>query len=119
MPINTSPCSDTPLVFQGFPVGHNQPPQHLNGYDVTILIDICKVVAAAENDGKLLPSQANVASEAEKAELLRRVKQRKDAQDACVRAEIILTCAEGESGNAIAQRLGVSKGLVSRWRLGK
>lgn len=41
-------------------------------------------------------------SEADKAELLRRVKQRKGAQDACVRAEIILAFAEGESGNSIS-----------------
>ena len=63
------------------------------------------------------PATVIVLSEAEKAELLRRVKQRKGAQDACVRAQIILACAEGESGNAIAQRLGVSKDLVSRWRM--
>jgi hypothetical protein len=55
---------DKPLIFQGPTVGHSQPPQHLNGYDVTILIDICKVVVAAESDGKLLPSQANVAKQA-------------------------------------------------------
>ncbi|WGQ03905.1 IS630 family transposase, partial (plasmid) [Pseudomonas amygdali pv. aesculi] len=62
------------------------------------------------------PATVIVLSEAEKAELLRRVKQRKGAQDACVRAEIILACAEGESGNSIAQRLNVSKDVVSRWR---
>ncbi|WP_019689905.1 P63C domain-containing protein [Pseudomonas fluorescens] len=55
---------DNPLVFQGPPVGHNQPPRQLNGYDVTILIDICKVVIAVENDGKLLPSQVNAARQA-------------------------------------------------------
>ncbi|KPZ13466.1 hypothetical protein ALO40_04566 [Pseudomonas syringae pv. viburni] len=35
------------------------------------------------------PATVIVLSEAEKAEPLRRVKQRKGAQDACVRAEII------------------------------
>ncbi len=51
------------------------------------------------------PATVIVLSEAEKAELIRRVKQRKGAQDACVRAQIIQACAEGESGNFIAQRL--------------
>ncbi len=40
------------------------------------------------------PATVIVLSEAEKAELIRRVKQRKGAQDACVRAQIILACAE-------------------------
>lgn len=42
------------------------------------------------------PATVIILSEPEKAELLRRVKQRKGAQDACVRAEIILARAEGE-----------------------
>jgi len=33
-----------------------------------------------------------------------------------LRAEIILACAAGETGNDIAQRLGTSKDVVSRWR---
>lgn len=51
-------------------------------------------------------------SETEKAELLRRIKLRKGAQDACLRAKIILACAAGESGNDIAQRsaLGYQQG---------
>lgn len=55
-------------------------------------------------------------SEADRAELLRRCNLRKGPQDACLRAEIILACAAGESGNDIAQRLGTSKDVVSRWR---
>lgn len=55
---------ENPLVFQGPSVGHTMPPRQLNGYDVTILIDICKVVIAAESDGKLLPSQMNAAKQA-------------------------------------------------------
>jgi hypothetical protein len=51
-----------------------------------------------------------------KSELLRRIKLRKGAQDARLRAEIIPACAAGESGNDIAQRLGTSKDVVSRWR---
>lgn len=56
-------------------------------------------------------------SEADNAVLLCRVNQRKGAQDASLRAEIILACADGESGNSIAQRLGVSKVVASRWRI--
>lgn len=63
------------------------------------------------------PATVIALSEADKAELLRRVNQRKGAQDASLRAEIILACADGESGNSIAQRLGVSKDVVSRWRV--
>lgn len=55
-------------------------------------------------------------SETEKLELVRRIKLRKGPQDARLRAEIILACAAGESGNDIAQRLGTSKDVVSRWR---
>lgn len=62
------------------------------------------------------PATIITLSEAEKTELLRRVKLREGAQDARLRAEIILACAAGESGNDIAQRLGTSKDVVSRWR---
>lgn len=62
------------------------------------------------------PASVITLSEAEKAELLRRIKLRKGAQDACLRAKIILAGAAGESGNDIAQRLGTSKDGVSRWR---
>ena len=62
------------------------------------------------------PATVITLSETENAELLRRIKLPKGAQDACLRAKIILACAAGESGNDIAQRLGTSKGAVSRWR---
>lgn len=62
------------------------------------------------------PATVITLSETEKSELLRRIKLRKGAQDARLRAEIILACAAGESGNDIAQRLGTSKDVVSRWR---
>jgi hypothetical protein len=40
-----------PLVFQAPTAGGNSPPpSKINGYDVTILIDICKAVLAAEAD---------------------------------------------------------------------
>lgn len=63
------------------------------------------------------PAAPIALSEADKAELLRRVNLRKGPQDACTRAKIILACSEGKSGNSIALRLGVSKDVVSRWRL--
>lgn len=53
-----------PLVFQGQPAGLNIPPQRIFGYDVTILIDICKAVVTAEGDGKLTERQKNVAHQA-------------------------------------------------------
>lgn len=44
---------ENPLVFQAPSAGGNSPPpSKVNGYDVTILIDICKAVVAAESDGR-------------------------------------------------------------------
>jgi hypothetical protein len=45
---------ENPLIFQAFTGGPNPPPSKVNGYDVTILIDVCKAVSAAEGDGKLI-----------------------------------------------------------------
>lgn len=42
-----------PLIFQGQPLGANIGPQTIYGYDVTILIDVCKAIQAAEAEGKL------------------------------------------------------------------
>ena len=54
-----------PLVFQWqSPGGNAQPPATVHGYDVTILIDICKAVLAADADGKLLARQVVVAKQA-------------------------------------------------------
>ncbi|MCH5508847.1 P63C domain-containing protein [Pseudomonas syringae] len=55
---------DKPIVFQGPSAGHNAPPRNVNGYDVTILIDVCKAIIDAERDGKLLSSQLNIAKQA-------------------------------------------------------
>jgi hypothetical protein len=52
---------ENPLIFQGQPAGPNIPPQRMFGYDVTILIDICKAVVDAEYAGKLTERQKNVA----------------------------------------------------------
>lgn len=62
------------------------------------------------------PATVITLSETERAELLRRIKLRKGAQDASLRAQIILASAAGESGNDIALRLGTSKDVVARWR---
>jgi hypothetical protein len=52
-----------PLIFQ-VRVGGPETLTQVHGYDVTILIDLCKTITNAEADGKLLRSQANVARQA-------------------------------------------------------
>ncbi|MEI9813951.1 MAG: P63C domain-containing protein [Acidobacteriota bacterium] len=55
---------DNPLVFNG-PTMVGQPPSRpIYGYDVTILIDVCKAIVTAEADGRLLKSQSNIAKQA-------------------------------------------------------
>ena len=54
-----------PLIFKGqAPVGNTSPTVPIYGYDVTILIDVCKAITTAESEGKLLTSQANIAKQA-------------------------------------------------------
>jgi hypothetical protein len=54
-----------PLIFKGPPVVGNMPPLGpIYGYDVTILIDVCKALIKAESEGKLLKSQRNIAKQA-------------------------------------------------------
>lgn len=54
-----------PVKFQWVSRGvERQPPSDLNGYDVTLLIDVCKAVITAESEGKLQASQANIARQA-------------------------------------------------------
>lgn len=54
-----------PIIFQSPTAGVNTPPlSKIHGYDVTILIDICKAIVAAESDGKLLKSQEGIAKQA-------------------------------------------------------
>ena len=56
---------ENPLKYQWVPRGaEKQPPGEFNGYDVTLLIDVCKAIATAENEGKLRPSQRGVAKQA-------------------------------------------------------
>lgn len=56
---------EKPLIFQMSSAVPNMPPTKVHGYDVTILIDICKAVLAAESAGKLRTNQANIAKQAQ------------------------------------------------------
>lgn len=42
-----------PLIFQGLSSSPNMPKPTIHGYDVTILVDVCKVIIKAESDGAL------------------------------------------------------------------
>ena len=54
-----------PLIFKDATVGAGlSQPRPVNGYDVTILIDICKAIVKAESEGKLLSSQSKIAKQA-------------------------------------------------------
>jgi hypothetical protein len=53
-----------PLVFQWSPSMSNTPPAVVYGYEVTILIDVCKTIIAADSDGKLLSRQSNIVKQA-------------------------------------------------------
>jgi P63C domain len=55
---------ENPIIFQGLPPGANMPPMVVHGYDVTILIDICKAIIKAESEGKLLKRQEHIAKQA-------------------------------------------------------
>lgn len=52
-----------PLIFQGLAAGPNVPRPISYGYDVTMLIDICKVIIKAETEGSL-PSTHNAVRQA-------------------------------------------------------
>lgn len=54
-----------PIVFQYLsPGGNSQPPAKVNGYDVTILIDICKAIIKADDEGALASRQQHIAKQA-------------------------------------------------------
>ena len=56
---------ENPIVFQIHTSGRtSQSNVKANGYDVTILIDICTAIIKAEEGGRLIKSQANVAKQA-------------------------------------------------------
>ncbi|NYH12977.1 P63C domain-containing protein [Paraburkholderia bryophila] len=54
----------TPLIFKDPTAVVSAAEQKVHGYDVTVLIDVCKAVVKAEADGKLLGSQAHIAKQA-------------------------------------------------------
>lgn len=55
---------ENPLIFQGPTLGVKLPPTMIHGYDVTILIDICKAIIKGHAEGKLLKRQENIAKQA-------------------------------------------------------
>jgi len=56
---------NNPLIFQGPPAVSGSPSiDKIHGFDVTLLIDVCKAIVAAEGDGKLLANQKNIAKQA-------------------------------------------------------
>lgn len=57
-----------------------------------------------------------VLSETERQTLNSWVKRRTTAQGLALRARIVLACAEGGPNLAVAARLGVNRGTVSKWR---
>jgi transposase len=57
-----------------------------------------------------------VLSDTERAELRERLNLRKGPSDEKLRIRIVLACAQGEAGSAIARRLHTSVQTVSKWR---
>ncbi len=55
-------------------------------------------------------------SDDERQALQRWVRRRKTAQALAMRARIVLACAEGESDQAVAERLGTTRVTVGKWR---
>lgn len=54
---------ENPLIFQ-WGGGNEQPPSTVHGYDVTMLVDLCKAILGAEAAGALLPRQMAPAHQA-------------------------------------------------------
>jgi len=57
-----------------------------------------------------------VLSDAERRTLENWAKRRKTAQGLALRARIVLACADGGPNIAVAARLGISRGTVTKWR---
>ncbi len=56
---------ENPIVFQGLDTVSGEPSnKKLHGYDVTLLIDVCKAIVAADADGKLTHNQKGIAKQA-------------------------------------------------------
>ncbi|MGV2906454.1 P63C domain-containing protein [Achromobacter sp. AGC25] len=59
---------ENPLIFQGLLVGPNgesMPASDVNGYDVTVLIDVCNAIVDARSAGALLKRQWHIADQAQ------------------------------------------------------
>lgn len=55
----------SPLIFHWSPPIANVPPMLVHGHDVTMLIDLCKAIVAADADGKLLDRQKHIVKQAQ------------------------------------------------------
>lgn len=56
---------ENPIVFQGVDTVSGEPSSHkLHGFDVTLLIDVCKAIVTAEADGNLNKNQEKIAKQA-------------------------------------------------------
>src|SRR5205807_1144383 len=62
------------------------------------------------------PKAALMVSAEQRAELERWVRRRSTAQALASRARIILSCAEGGNNKDVANRLGMSRLTIGRWR---
>lgn len=56
---------ENPIRFQWGTGGAQQPPSEVFGYDVTLLIDVCKAIVAAQADGRLARNQAKLVKQAQ------------------------------------------------------
>ena len=56
---------ENPVVFQGLDTVSGEPSNiRLHGFDVTLIIDVCKAIITASADGKLTANQANIVKQA-------------------------------------------------------
>jgi hypothetical protein len=55
---------DNPIIFQSQTVGAGTPFVTTHGYDVTILIDLCKTIVKAEAEAKLVKQQEHIVKQA-------------------------------------------------------
>ncbi len=62
------------------------------------------------------PKAELVLSTEERLTLERLANRRKSAQAMAMRARIVMCCAKGETNRAVAEKLGVSQAMVSKWR---
>lgn len=56
---------ENPLIFQGpTTVSDAESSKRLHGFDVTLLIDVCKAIVSADSEGKLTRNQKDIAKQA-------------------------------------------------------